>query len=66
MSAATAPRLLTADDLAVRWQVKTAHVYRLTREGKLPCVQLGRYRRFALDAVEKFEGRGGTTTGDVG
>lgn len=57
--------LLTADQLAVRWQVPKAHVYRLTREGKLPCVALGRYKRFALAAVEAFEVGGGTDHREV-
>jgi excisionase family DNA binding protein len=61
MTAATAAdRLLTADDLARRWQVPKQHVYRLSREGKLPVVELGRYRRFTLTAVERFETSGGT------
>jgi excisionase family DNA binding protein len=62
---ATASRLLTADDLAVRWQVPKSHVYRLTREGKLPCVALGRYRRYASAAVETFETNGGTRAAGV-
>lgn len=53
-------RLLTADDLAERWQVPTSHVYRLAREGRLPVVELGRYRRFRVGAVEDFEADGGT------
>jgi excisionase family DNA binding protein len=56
----SAGQLLTADQLAARWQVPKAHVYRLAREGKLQAVKLGRYRRFALDAVENFEANGGT------
>lgn len=47
--------LLTADQLADRWQVPTAHVYRLARQGDIPCVELGRYKRFRLDAIEAFE-----------
>lgn len=53
-------RLLTADDLAERWQVPKAHVYRLTRSGQLPTVKLGRYCRYELRAVEEFESGGGT------
>lgn len=53
-------RLLTAEDLAARWQVPKAHVYRLARDGRLPDVKLGRYRRFRLDAVAEFEAGGGT------
>lgn len=48
-------QLLTADQLAERWQVPKSHVYRLTREGKIPAVELGRYRRYRLDAIERFE-----------
>jgi excisionase family DNA binding protein len=52
-------RLLTAGDLAERWQVPTSHVYRLARGGRLPFVALGRYKRFSLAAVEEFEAAGG-------
>ncbi len=54
-------QLLTADQLTVRWQVPKSqqvpksHVYRLAREGAIPVVELGRYRRFRLDAIEQFE-----------
>jgi len=52
-------RLLTADDLAKRWQVPRSHVYGLTRSGALPVVRLGRYYRYALAAIEEFEASGG-------
>lgn len=48
-------QLLTADQLAERWQVPKSHVYRLTREGEVPAVKLGRYYRYRLDAIEAFE-----------
>jgi excisionase family DNA binding protein len=48
-------QLLTADQLAERWQVPKSHVYRLAREGQIPTVELGRYRRWRLDAIEQFE-----------
>ena len=54
-------QLLTAEQLADRWQVATSHVYRLTREGQIPSVKLGRYVRFSPAAIEAFE-RGDTTT----
>jgi excisionase family DNA binding protein len=59
----TAARLLTADDLCRRWAVPKSHVYRLAREGRLPTVQLGRYRRWTVDAIERFEQEGGTHAG---
>jgi excisionase family DNA binding protein len=48
-------QLLTAEQVAERWQVPTAHVYRLARNGTVPSVRLGRYVRFRLDAIERFE-----------
>lgn len=48
-------QLLTADQLAERWQVPKGYVYRLAREGRIPVVPLGRYKRFRLDAIERFE-----------
>jgi excisionase family DNA binding protein len=48
-------QLLTAEQLAERWQVRESHVYRLAREGKIPVVELGRYKRFRLEAIEAFE-----------
>lgn len=53
-------KLLTATDLAERWQVSTAQVYRLAREGTLPVVKIGRYRRFRLDEIERWEAVGGS------
>lgn len=53
------PRLLTAEQVAARWQVPPAQVYRLAREGKLPTVYLGRYRRWRLGDLEQFEREGG-------
>jgi excisionase family DNA binding protein len=48
-------QLLTAEQLAERWQVNTSHVYRLAREARIPTVELGRYYRVRLDAIERFE-----------
>ena len=59
----TAHHLLTVDDLAERWQVPKSHVYRLTREGVIPAVRLGRYYRYRLDAIERWEARSERTTG---
>ena len=57
-----AERLLTAEQVAERWQVPTSHVYRLTRQGEIPAVKLGRYYRYRLDALERFETGEHTTT----
>jgi excisionase family DNA binding protein len=52
---ACAKRLLTADDLAERWQVSKAQVYRLARCGRIPTVPIGRYYRFRPEAIETWE-----------
>lgn len=54
-------KLLTADQLADRWQIPRSQVYRLTREQKIPSVKLGRYYRYSPAAIEAFEA-GETTT----
>ena len=43
-------QLLTAEQVAERWQVPKSQVYRLTRDGAIPTVKLGRYYRYRLDA----------------
>jgi excisionase family DNA binding protein len=48
-------RLLTAEDVADRWRVPRSQVYRLARDGRIPTVELGRYRRWRLDAIEAYE-----------
>jgi excisionase family DNA binding protein len=55
--AAQGGRLLTADELADRWQIPKNHVYRLTRDGLIPAVRLGRYYRYRLEAIEGWERR---------
>ena len=54
-------RLLVAAQVADRWQVPKSHVYRLSREGVLPTVAIGRYRRFRLSDLERFEAAGGVS-----
>jgi excisionase family DNA binding protein len=51
----SANQLLTADQLAQRWQVPRSHVYRLSRSGQIPHVKLGRYLRYRVDAIEAWE-----------
>jgi excisionase family DNA binding protein len=47
-------RLLTAHEVAERLGVTTAWVWAQTRAGKIPHVQLGRYRRFREEAIEDW------------
>lgn len=48
-------QFLNAEQLAERWGVPRSQVYRLTREGKIPAVQLGKYYRYKLAAIEAWE-----------
>lgn len=50
----TAP-LMTAEQLAERWQVPVSQVYRLTREGSCPHVRLGRYYRYPIEGIVAWE-----------
>lgn len=50
-----AGQLLTAEQLAERWQIAKSHVYALTRDGAIPTVKLGRYYRYHPEAIEQFE-----------
>jgi excisionase family DNA binding protein len=45
----------TAEQLAERWSVPKAHVYRLAREGRIPVVLIGRYQRFRPASIEAWE-----------
>ena len=46
---------------AERWGITTTAVYRLAREGHVPCVRLPeRTVRFVSEAVEAFERNGGS------
>ena len=57
-------RLLTAAEVAALLSVPRSWVYEQAREGRIPVVTLGRYRRFREEAilawVEGLEGARGT------
>jgi excisionase family DNA binding protein len=55
-------QLLTAEQLAEHLQISTAQVYRLARSGAIPCVPLGRYKRFRLASIEAWEADREATT----
>lgn len=55
--------LLTPQQLADRWQISYKHVWRLSREGKIPSIRLGKYYRYSLAAIEEFEREHGTAGG---
>lgn len=46
--------LRTAEEVAARLQVPRSWVYRAAREGDLPSIHCGRYRRFDDDDVDEW------------
>jgi excisionase family DNA binding protein len=50
----TNDRLLTAAEVAERLSVPESWVRRETRAGRLPCLALGRYRRYEWPAVVEW------------
>lgn len=51
--------LVDVDAVAARLGVKRFTVYDLVREGKLPCVRIGRAIRFDEDVIEEWISKGG-------
>jgi excisionase family DNA binding protein len=47
-------RLLTADEVAAFLAVKVSWVREATRDGRLPHLRLGRYRRYRLTDIESW------------
>lgn len=55
------PRLLTAKELADHLgSVSPQRIYRLTREGVIPHIRLGRAVRFSAESVAEWIAAGGT------
>jgi excisionase family DNA binding protein len=47
-------RLLTVDQVAERLGMTKEWVWKQARAGLIPCVQLGRYRRFREEAIDEW------------
>lgn len=47
-------RLLTAAEVAAFLAVKESWVREATRDGRLPHLRLGRYRRYRLEDIERW------------
>jgi len=47
-------RLVAAEEIAARLWVPKSWVYRAAREGELPSVRCGRYRRFDVEDVDRW------------
>jgi excisionase family DNA binding protein len=52
--------ILTAEEVAALFRVPPSWVYRKARDGDLPSVKLGHYRRFWRSQILRFAAEGGT------
>jgi excisionase family DNA binding protein len=48
-------RLLTAQDLAERWQVSDKLIFKMAAKGEIPCVRFGRRVRFHPEVIAELE-----------
>lgn len=58
-------RLLTATELSGATGIPKSRVFQLAREGKLPCIRLGRAMRFDPEAVHHWLAAGGTASDET-
>ena len=49
-----ADRLLRAEDVAERLQLRVDHIYKLAREGQIPHLRFGRSLRFRSEAITRW------------
>jgi excisionase family DNA binding protein len=47
-------RLLTVEEVAERLGMTRDWVWKQVRAGEIPCVRLGRYRRFREEAIDQW------------
>ena len=50
--------VLTIDDLAVYLRVPKSTLYKLVREGNIPCQKIGKHWRFHKSAIDGWLARG--------
>ena len=48
-------KFLTADELAARWMISARTIREMAQAGEIPATKLGRFWRFPLDRIERFE-----------
>ena len=46
--------VLTIGDLSVYLKISKSTLYKLVREGKIPCQKIGRHWRFHREAIERW------------
>ena len=56
--------LMLATEVAPMLRVPVGRVYELARAGTLPCVRIGRQRRFSPDAIDAYIAAQGTANAE--
>ena len=46
--------VLTIDELSIYLKIPKSTLYKLVREGKIPCQKVGRHWRFRKEAIDKW------------
>lgn len=46
--------VLTIEELAVYLQIPKSTLYKIVREGKIPCQKIGRHWRFRKEAIDSW------------
>jgi len=57
-------RLLTAEEVSERFQLKVRQVKELARQGKIPAVKVGKLWRFPEDSLKDWVKNGGNPHND--
>ncbi len=58
--------VLTIEELSAYLKIPKSTLYKLVREGKVPCRKIGRHWRFRKEAIDRWleEGHGDTRDGE--
>jgi len=51
---ANSPAILNIDELADYLKIPKSTLYKLVREGKMPCQKVGRHWRFRKEAIDRW------------
>ena len=57
--------ILTIDELSGYLKISKSTLYKLVREGNIPCQKVGRHWRFHKDLIDKWLGTGAGNKGKV-
>lgn len=56
MTGEGAEKILTIEELSAYLKISKSTLYKLVREGKIPCQKIGRHWRFSKAAIDRWLG----------